>query len=255
MFFDSHAHLDDRRFDEDLEAVIQRARDAGVTRILNAGANLNRSRQAVKLAARYEEIYAAVGVHPHDVKHMKPGDLEKLEELARDPKVVAIGEIGLDFHYDHSPRDVQRQRFQDQLQLARKLDMPVIIHDREAHGEVFDMIQASGVAESGCVMHCYSASAELALDYVRMGVYISLAGPVTYHNARKAREVAAAVPLEWLLIETDCPYLTPVPHRGRRNEPSYVVKVAEAMAAQKKISVEEVAAQTTANTKKLFRIA
>ena len=211
-------------------------------------------KKAIRLAHRYEGIYAGVGMHPHDVKDMKPEDLERIEAWTREPKVKAIGEIGLDYHYNFSPREDQKRWFQEQLLLARRLNLPVIIHDREAHADVFDMIEAAGVAESGCVMHCYSGSVEMAREYVKRGIYISLAGPVTFHNARKTREVAADIPLEWLLIETDCPYLAPVPHRGRRNEPAYVVKVAETIATVRKIPLEEVARQTTANAKKLFRI-
>lgn len=254
MYFDSHAHLDDDKFSEDLTAVLQRAKEAGVTHILNPGADMASSEKAVALAAGHEGLYAAVGIHPHDVKDMLPQHLEKLEALTREPKVVAIGEIGLDYHYNFSPKEDQQRWFREQLQLARRLNLPVIIHDREAHGDVFDLIEATGVAETGCVMHCFSGSVEMAREYVKRGIYISLAGPITFHNARKTREVAAAVPLEWLLIETDCPYLAPVPHRGRRNEPSYVPRVAEAIAAAQKITVEEVAAHTMANTKKLFRI-
>ena len=254
MYFDSHAHLDDDKFSEDLTAVLQRAKEAGVTHILNPGADMASSEKAVALAAGHEGLYAAVGIHPHDVKDMLPQHLEKLEALTREPKVVAIGEIGLDYHYNFSPKEDQQRWFREQLQLARRLNLPVIIHDREAHGDVFDLIEATGVAETGCVMHCFSGSVEMAREYVKRGIYISLAGPITFHNARKTREVAAAVPLEWLLIETDCPYLAPVPHRGRRNEPSYVPRVAEAIAVAQKITVEEVAAHTMANTKKLFRI-
>ena len=254
MFFDSHAHLGDKKFTEDQAAVIQRAKDAGVTLILNPGADLESSEKAVRLAAAYEGIYAAVGIHPHDVKGMTEADLHRIEALSREQKVMAIGEIGLDFHYDFSPRDTQRHWFREQLNLARRLELPVIIHDREAHAEVFAMIEEADVAETGCVMHCFSGSVEMAREYVKKGIYISLAGPVTFHNARKTREVASEIPLEWLLIETDCPYLAPVPHRGRRNEPAYVVKVAAEIASAKKLSLEEVAEQTTANAKRLFGI-
>ncbi|MDW7671631.1 MAG: TatD family hydrolase [Bacillota bacterium] len=254
MFFDSHAHLGDHQYHDDQADTIQRAADAGVSLILNPGADMESSAKAIRLAQRYEGIYAGVGMHPHDVKDMKPGDLDQLEAWTKEPKVMAIGEIGLDYHYHFSPKEDQQRWFREQLQLANRLNLPVIIHDREAHGEVFEMIEAAGVAGSGCVMHCYSGSVEMAREYVKRGIYLSLAGPVTFHNARKTREVAAEIPLEWLLIETDCPYLAPVPHRGRRNEPAYVVKVAEAIAAVKNVTLEEVARQTMANAKKLFRI-
>ena len=254
MFFDSHAHLGDRKFKDDQEVTIQRAREAGVSLILNPGADMESSARAVRLAQSQEGIYAAVGMHPHDVKDMKPGDLDQLEAWTREPKVMAIGEIGLDYHYNFSPKEDQQYWFKEQLNLAKRLNLPVIIHDREAHGDVFDMIEEAGVASTGCVMHCFSGSVEMAREYVKRGIYISLAGPVTFHNARKTREVAADIPLEWLLIETDCPYLAPVPHRGRRNEPAYVVKVAETIADVKKVPLEEVARHTTANGKRLFRI-
>ncbi len=254
MFFDSHAHLGDKKFDQDREQMIQRARDKNVSLILNPGAEMSSSRNAVKLAETYPEVYAAVGIHPHDALNMKEEDLQELEELSRHHKVMAIGEIGLDFHYDFSPRDTQRYWFKEQLKLAKKLKMPVIIHDREAHGEVFETLEESGVAETGCVMHCYSGSAEMALEYVKRGIYISLAGPITFKNARKAREVAQQIPLEWLFIETDCPYLAPMPHRGKRNEPSLVPFVAEAIAKEKSLSLEEVAYQTMENAKNFFKI-
>ena len=168
--------------------------------------------------------------------------------------MVAIGEIGLDFYYDHSPRDIQREWFRKQIDLAKEVNLPIIIHDRDAHGEVFDTLKKHDAGSLGCVMHCYSGSVEMAREYVKMGVYISLAGPVTFKNARKTYEVAKEIPLEWLLIETDSPYLTPVPHRGKRNEPAYVRFVAQKVAEAKQIPVEEVAHQTTLNTKKLFKI-
>ncbi|RQD67624.1 MAG: TatD family deoxyribonuclease [Tindallia sp. MSAO_Bac2] len=254
MYFDSHAHLGDKKFDLDRDKMIQRAREKQVSLILNPGAEMSSSRNAVRLADTYPEVYAAVGIHPHDAKNMKDGDLKELEELSRHPKVKAIGEIGLDFHYDFSPRDIQRKCFKEQLELAKKLELPVIIHDREAHGEVFEILEEADIAETGCVMHCYSGSAEMAMEYVKRGIYISLAGPITFKNARKAREVAQQVPLEWLFIETDCPYLAPVPHRGKRNEPALVPFVAEAIAKEKGISVEEVAQQTMENAKNFFGI-
>lgn len=254
MYFDSHAHLGDIKFKDDQAAVIQRALEAGVSLTLNPGADMASSAKAMKLAAAYHHIYAAVGMHPHDVKDMTADDLDQLETWAKDPKVMAIGEIGLDYHYNFSAREDQLKWFQAQLELAHRINMPVIIHDREAHGDVFDLIEKTKVAETGCVMHCFSGSVEMAREYVKRGIYISLAGPVTFHNARKTREVAADIPLEWLMIETDCPYLAPVPYRGKRNEPAYVIKVAETIAAVKQAPLEEVAHITAENAKRLFRI-
>lgn len=254
MLFDSHAHLDDGRFDQDRDQIIKNAQEKGLAYMMNPGADLRSSLKAVELAAQYDMIYAAVGVHPHDAKDMDDVTLLLLKDLARKPKVMAIGEIGLDFHYDHSPRDVQRQVFRDQIQLARELKLPVIIHDREANEEVFNILREERAFEVGVVMHCYSGSAELARQYVKLGAYISIAGPITYPNARKTVEVVERIPLEHLFIETDCPYLTPVPFRGKRNEPAYVYHVAEKIAEIKKISFEEAAAQTAENAKRFFNI-
>lgn len=254
MLFDSHTHLDDESFDSDRDEVIHRAREAGVTLMLNPGADLASSLRGVQLAERYEGIYAAVGVHPHDVKDMDETTLETLRSLSQKEKVVAIGEIGLDFYYDYSPRDAQRYWFKRQIQLAREVGLPIIIHERDAHQEVFDILKEERAGELGCVMHCFSGSVELAKEYVKLGMYISLGGPVTFKNARKPQEVAMAVPLDRLLIETDSPYLTPVPFRGKRNEPARVRLVAEKIAELRGISLEELAKQTTENAKTLFRI-
>ncbi|HZK57605.1 MAG TPA: TatD family hydrolase [Clostridia bacterium] len=254
MLFDSHAHLDDGRFDKDRDNVIKRAKQNDIQYILNPGADLNTSIRAVNLSEKYDMIYAAVGVHPHEVKDMDEDTIEVLKALTNREKVVAIGEIGLDFYYDNSPRDTQREWFRKQIELAKEVNLPIIIHDRDAHGEVFDTLKKHDAGALGCVMHCYSGSVEMAREYVKMGIYVSLAGPVTFKNARKTYEVAKEIPLEWLLVETDSPYLTPVPYRGKRNEPAYVRFVAQKVAEAKQISIEEVARQTTLNTKKLFKI-
>lgn len=254
MLFDSHAHLDDRRFDKDRDEIIKRAKENGVKYILNPGADFSTSIRAVRLSEEYDMVYAAVGVHPHDVKDMDEDTITSLKALCNKEKVVAIGEIGLDFYYNHSPREEQIKWFERQIQLAREVKLPIIIHDRDAHGEVFDILKKHNVGDLGCVLHCYSGSVELAREYIKMGIYISLAGPVTFKNARKAYEVAKEIPLEWLLVETDSPYLTPVPHRGKRNESSYVRYVAETIAEAKGIFYEEVAEKTTANAKNLFAI-
>ncbi len=254
MLFDSHAHINDPRFDGDRHEMIQRALEGGVKWILVPGASLESSVSGVALTKAYEFVYAAVGVHPHEAKTMDDMTLEMIRGLAKSPKVRAIGEIGLDFYYDFSPREIQRIWFKRQIQLARSLDLPVIIHDRDAHQEVFDMLVAHGAFDHGVIMHCFSGSRELALDYVKKGAYISLAGPVTFKNARKAREVALAVPLDRLLIETDSPYLTPEPFRGRRNEPDYVRFVAMAIAGIKGISFDELGEATVTNTKRALGI-
>jgi len=248
---DSHAHLDFPQFDDDREAVVERAREAGLAAILNVGADLPSSRAAVALAERYDFIYAAVGVHPHDAKTVTPAVLDELCVLARHPQVVAVGEIGLDYYRDLSPRPVQRQVFADQLALATELALPVVIHDREAHDDVLAVLR--GWQGTG-VIHSYSAGLERLDEVLGLGFSIGISGPVTFRRAHRLRSVAASVPLERLLVETDCPYLTPVPYRGRRNEPAYVQYVAEAVAQARGIAEEALARATTDNARRLFGI-
>lgn len=254
MYFDSHAHIDGEKFDRDRDLVLARAKANGIELIMNPGADFESSVRAVELAQKYEMIYAAVGIHPHDASSLDDGLLMMIEALTKKPKVKAIGEIGLDFHYDFSPRDVQRHWFREQLRLAKRLNLPVIIHDREANQETFDTLKEEHAFESGVLMHCYSGSAELAKQYVKLGGYISIAGPVTFKNSRKLIEVVETVPLERLMIETDAPYLTPEPFRGKRNESLYVTYVCEKIARIKGIEVAEAAAATMKNAKDYFRI-
>ncbi len=254
MLFDSHAHLDDKRFKDDIDDVIKRAQEAGVQYIMNPGADFESSQRAIDLSNKYDMIYAAVGVHPHDAKSMDDMMLQLIKAMARKPKVKAIGEIGLDFHYDFSPREIQEKWFVEQIRLAKELNMPIIIHDREANQPVMDLLKREKAFDTGVLMHCFSGSAELAKQYVKLGAYISIAGPITFKNARKTVEVVEAMPLERLMIETDSPYLTPMPYRGKRNESSYVHYVAERIADIKKCSIEEVGNQTFKNAKEFFRI-
>ncbi|QEK13376.1 TatD family deoxyribonuclease [Crassaminicella thermophila] len=254
MLFDSHAHLDDKRFDKDRNQVLENAIENGISYILNPGADFETSVKAVELANEYDMVYAAVGVHPHDAKDVDDMTLALLKGLAKKPKVVAIGEIGLDFHYDHSPRDVQREVFRKQIALAKEVKLPIIIHDREANDDVMRILKEEKAFDTGVVLHCFSGSAELARQYINLGAYISIAGPITFKNARKTVEVVEKIPLEYLFIETDSPYLTPVPFRGKRNEMAYVKYVAEKIAQIKGISFEEVAYQTTENAKRFFGI-
>lgn len=252
---DTHAHLDFDAFDADREQVLERAWAAGLVAIVNAGADLPSSRAGVELAWRHARVFAAVGVHPHDAKDLAASALAELEALARAPKVVALGEIGLDFYRDLSPRPAQRKAFEAQLDLAAHLGKPVIVHDRDAHGEVMSLLRTwaptSPLAEKG-VLHCFSGSLEMALEAVELGFLISIAGPITYANARKLPQIAAALPLDKLLIETDCPFLAPHPHRGKRNEPAHVAMVAKAVARVRGVSVADVARATTANAVRLF---
>ena len=253
---DTHAHLDFGRFKSDRERVIERAATAGVKAIINVGASLASSQAAVALAEAYPQIYAAVGVHPHDAKTLTGKLLEELRALASHPKVVAIGEIGLDFYRDLSPRDKQRQAFQQQLALASEIGKPVIIHDRDAHSEVMAILRRwiEGDHQPAGVMHCFSGDLAMAQEAIELGFYISIAGPVTFKNARRLRELVRQLPLEKLLVETDCPYLTPHPHRGKRNEPAYVKLVAQEVARVKGLSLEEVARITSDNAQALFAL-
>jgi len=253
MLFDSHAHIDDEKFDMDRDEVIARALENGVTGIINAASCMASSARSVDLAKRYENIYAAVGIHPHDAKDAQETDYEQLAAWSKEDKVVAIGEIGLDYYYDLSPRDVQRTVFTRQIDVARQMDMPIIIHDRDAHGDILEVLRKDGKGIKG-VLHCFSGSLEMAKEVIKLGFYLSIAGPVTFKNAAKLPEIIKAVPLERLLVETDCPYLTPHPHRGKRNEPSYVKLVAEQVANLRGMDVMDLARVTSENTKKIFKI-
>lgn len=252
MFIDSHAHLDDERFDEDRKAIIASLKENQIDLVMNIGADMESSRASVSLAREYDNIYAVVGVHPHDAEGVSETYLDELRELSKEEKVMAIGEIGLDFYYDNSPRDIQRKVFLDQLELARELDLPVVIHTRDAAGETFEILKEAQAKGTKGLMHCYSGSPEMALEYVKLGFYISLGGPVTFKNARVPKEVAKLVPLDKLLIETDCPYLTPEPFRGKRNEPKRVAQTAQAIAEIREITVKELAEATSRNAKEIF---
>lgn len=252
--FDTHAHLDASQFDDDREQMIARAKEAGVELIVNIGFDRQTIATTIALAEQYDFIYAAVGWHPVESVHMKDGDLAWIESLCAHPKVVAIGEIGLDYHWDTSPKHVQHEVFRQQIALAKKLNKPIIIHNRDAHADVVRILQEEGAAEVGGIMHCFSGSWETAKQCLDMNFYISFGGPVTFKNARVPKEVLKRVPLDRLLIETDCPYLAPHPYRGKRNESAYVSLVAEAAAQIKEISLEQLAEITLENGKKCFRI-
>jgi len=254
VYFDSHAHLDDRVFNHDRHEMLMRARENGVSNIVNVGYDIPSSRRSIQLAEKYDFIYAAVGIHPHDAAVVNDYILQEVRRLSANPKVVAIGEMGLDYFRDLSPRENQRQVFRRQIRLAKELGKPVIIHDRDAHGDVMTILKEEGAEQCGGVMHCFSGSPEMADECLKMGFYISIAGPVTFNNARKLLDVAVAVPLNRLLIETDSPYLTPEPHRGKRNESAHVVLVGTRIAERRGIPAEELAAATAANAKKLFGI-
>lgn len=254
VLFDSHSHLDADQFDHDRDLMIDRAKQNGVSYIVNPGADYPTSLKAVEIARKHDFIFAAVGVHPHDAETLNAEMMLDLEALAKDPVVKAIGEIGLDYYRDLSPRDVQKKWFIEQIQLAKRMNLPIIIHDRDANDDVLRILKEQDAFKTGVLMHCFSGSKELAMQYVKLGAMISIAGPVTYKNARKTVEVVEAVPLSSLLIETDAPYLSPEPMRGKRNEPMNVRFTCERMAHIKNISFEEMAKATKENALRFFKI-
>lgn len=254
MLFDTHVHLNATQFADDEKEVIQRALSEGVSHMVVVGFDKETIQGAIRIAEGHDFIYAAIGWHPVDAIDMKEEDLDWIEELASHPKVVALGEMGLDYYWDKSPKDIQKEVFRKQIRLAKKLKLPIIIHNREATQDIVDILKEEEAGEVGGIMHCFSGSLETAIECISMNFYISFGGPVTFKNAKKPKEVATELPLEKLLIETDCPYLTPHPYRGKRNEPAYVKLVAEQIAELKGVSYEEVARITTENAKKVFGI-
>ncbi|HCX02844.1 MAG TPA: hydrolase TatD [Clostridiales bacterium] len=254
MLIDSHAHLYDKRFDVDREKIIDYMERDGLEMILHPGADVTSSVKAVNNAQKHKNIYAAVGVHPHNAKDMDEDSIEILRSLASKDKVIGIGEIGLDYHYDNSPRDIQKKWFVEQIRLAKELNLPFIVHDREAHGDILEIIKEEKYEGMKGIIHCYSGSYEMAEEFIKLGFLISIAGPVTFKNARRVKEVVKKIPLQHLLIETDSPYLAPEPKRGRRNEPAYVRYVASEIAEIKDITFNEVAEATSENFKKLFNL-
>ena len=252
MLFDTHAHYDTAAFDEDRDAVLTALPEAGVGLVLCPATDLPSCRRCIDLAERYPHVYAAVGIHPEDALGLPEDWLTQVEALAAHPKVKAIGEIGLDYYWKEVPHDLQKEVFRAQLALAEKLDLPVIVHDREAHGDSLAMIKEFPKVRG--VFHCYSGSAEDAKTLVKLGWYVSFTGTITFKNARKAPEVVAAVPLERLMVETDAPYMAPVPFRGKRCDSRYVYRMAETIAEIKGLSREEVERMTTENGKRLFNI-
>lgn len=254
MLFDTHAHLNDEAFIEDLEKVLARAKEAGVGSIANIGYDLPSSQRAVEIAQLYSSCYAAVGIHPHDAETVTNQTYEELKKLLQQPKVVAIGEIGLDYYRDLSPRDKQQTVFREQIELAKEYKLPITIHDRDAHGDILKIIKEEQAGEYGGILHCFSGSWEMAKVCMNLGFHISLAGPVTFKNAKRLQEIAPKIPLDYLLLETDCPYLTPEPYRGKRNEPAYVAEIAKFIAHLRKMDLEELAEKTTFNAKKVYRL-
>ena len=247
--FDSHAHYDSDAFDADRKELLSALPEQGVCGIINCGSDMASSLKSLELADEFDYIYAACGVHPHEAEDCKQGYISVLEKFCKEKKCVAVGEIGLDYHYDFSPRDIQQRVFEEHLILAKELDLPVIIHDREAHEDTLNLLKKY---KPKGVVHCFSGSVEMAKEIVKLGMYIGLGGAVTFKNARKPREVAEYVPADRLLIETDCPYMTPVPFRGKRCDSSFIPYTAEVIAEVRGVTPQEILDLTKANANKLF---
>lgn len=252
MMVDTHAHLDQSDFDADREDVLVRAKENGVGAIVTVGCDIPSSEWAVRFAGQHQEIYAIIGIHPQEVKDAPDDAIDRLADLASDKKVLGIGEIGLDYYYELSPRDLQKEFFFSQLRLADRLGLPVIIHDRDAHGDTMDILKQMKAGKNGGILHCFSGSLEMAKECIKMGFFISFAGPLTFKNARRPKEIAAALPEERLLVETDCPYLAPTPFRGQRNEPAFVRYIVEELARLRGVSFEDAARFTVQNTMAAF---
>lgn len=252
MIFESHAHYDDERYDEDRDALLLSLPEQGIHKVVNIGANMPSSFKSVELAKRFDHVYAAVGVHPHDVSHMKEDDLETLIELCAYEKVVGIGEIGLDYYYDNSPREIQKLWFREQLNLASAIDLPVIIHSRDATADTLAIVKEAKLSKQPGVIHCFSGSRETAEIYTDMGFYIGVGGVVTYGNAKTLVDVVRHTSLDHILVETDCPYLTPVPFRGKRNDSTKLPYIIKMIGEIKDIAPEEVEMITYRNAMKLF---
>jgi TatD DNase family protein len=256
MLIDSHAHIQGKEYAGEAAEVIARAREAGVEKIIAVGGagDMSSNTEAVALATAFPNIYATVGMHPHDAKDVGEDELRKLRGLAANEKVVAVGETGLDYYYNHSPRDVQRRVFAQFIHMARDTGLPIVVHERDAAHEAAELLRGESDGNLCGVIHCFTGNYDAARVYLDLGFYLSFTGIITFKNADPLRDVIRKVPLERMLVETDSPYLTPVPHRGKRNEPAYVRLVAETVAKLKEISLEEVAMVTTRNVRDLFKI-
>lgn len=252
MIYETHTHFDDKAFDEDREDAIKAAIAAGVGRFVNVGASMDGCIRSVELAHKYEEFSAAVGVHPEDCRDLTEADMDRLEEMAADEKVVAIGEIGLDYYWDEPERDIQKKWFARQIRLARKVGLPIIVHSRDAAEDTLNIIKSENAAEVGGIIHCFSYPTEVARQYVDMGFYIGIGGVVTFKNGRKLKEVAANIPIESIVVETDSPYMAPVPHRGKRNSSQYLPFIIEEIAKIKGMAPAEVESVTYDNAVRLF---
>ena len=254
MIFDTHAHYDDEQFDTDRESLLLSMKENGIGNIVNIGANMATSKSSIELARNYDFIYAAVGVHPSDTEELNDKNIEVLRELSDDEKCVAIGEIGLDYYYPEPERDLQKKWFVRQLQLAREVDLPVVIHSRDAASDTMEILKNTPMGDNPGVVHCFSYSKEIALECIKMGYYIGVGGVLTFKNGRKLKETVEEIPIERIILETDCPYLAPTPHRGERNSSLYLPLVVDELSKIKGISAEEVIRITEQNAKNMYRI-
>ncbi len=254
MIYETHAHYDDDAYDKDRDSLIKLLKEEGIAPIINVGASITSTKSTVKLAHEYDHVYAAAGVHPSDVEELEDKDIEWLRGLAADPKVVAIGEIGLDYHYEEPDREIQKIWFEKQLRLAKDVDLPIIVHSRDAAADTYEMLSREEFRGMRGIIHCFSYSIEEANKYVKLGYHIGIGGVVTFKNARKLREIAKAIPLEKIVVETDCPYLSPEPYRGRRNSSAYLTYIIERIASLRDASYEEIEKATYENAVALFGV-
>lgn len=254
MIFETHAHYDDDSYDSDRDSIIRLLKEEGIAPVINIGASLTSTASSVDLAHKYDHVYAAVGVHPSDCADLDDKDIEWLKSLCSDPRVVAIGEIGLDYHYDEPDREIQKKWFIRQLQLARETDLPIVVHSRDAAADTLDILKKEEFRGMRGVIHCFSYSPEIANEYVSMGYHIGIGGVVTFKNGRKLQEIAGTIPLKNIVIETDCPYLAPEPYRGRRNSSAYLTYVIEKIAALRNTGYEEIEKATYENAAALFGV-
>jgi TatD DNase family protein len=254
MIFDTHVHYDDEAFDQDREEIFRKLKEDGIDYVVNIGANMATSRKTVKLTEKYDFCYGAVGVHPSDGQEICEDSLKELKELSQHDKIVAIGEIGLDYYWPEPSKEIQRNALEAQIALAKEVGLPIVIHSREAARETADMLSALHAGDCGGVIHCFSYTKEMAREFLNMGFYIGVGGVVTFKNAKKLKEAVSYIPMDRIVLETDCPYLAPDPYRGKRNSSLYLPYVAEEIARLKQISYEEVLADTMKNAKKMYRL-
>lgn len=255
MIFDTHVHYDDKAFDEDREMLLESLKDHGIEAVVNIGASITTTRNTLELMEKYPFVYGAVGVHPSDTGDLDERQMQWLKEVSSRPKVVAIGEIGLDYYWDEPDREIQKHWFIRQLELARDVKLPVVIHSRDAAKDTLDIMKAQKAQEIGGVIHCFSYGVEMAREYLDMGFFLGIGGVLTFQNAKKLKEVVAYMPMEQLVLETDCPYLSPAPNRGKRNSSLNLPYVVEAISRIKEIPVEQVIEITNRNAKRMYRLA